>query len=60
MDQVLKALSFLPGFHNAHSIDITFLFMLGSEETQSVYWIYLLSTDFMFKFREVFKFKALF
>lgn len=25
----------------------SFLFFIGSEETQSVYWIYLLSTDFM-------------
>lgn len=35
MDHILQALSFLPGFHNAHSHDITFLFMPGSEEKQS-------------------------
>lgn len=29
------------------AIIISFLFIIGSEETQSVYWIYLLRTDFM-------------
>lgn len=36
---VLQGLIFLPGFHNAHSHDIMFLFVPGSKEAQSNFFI---------------------